>query len=493
MKISKVEIKKFRNLENISFSVGKKLTAIAGQNCTSKTALLGIISHIFNFDVKYRTLNNYSFYAKYSEIFRFSYPDYDKAGQHIYKITFENGDTVNVASYDRTKNKKPINLRLRVGKSAKGRGKIKMPVIYLGMKRLFPFAQEPKITKDIKTQLSVEDVDFYKKVHNEVLLMDEQVETDHIITKNKDFFTPRTQKYDYLGISAGQDNIGQIITAVLSFKRLKEQLKDKYPGGFIFIDEMDASLYPGAQLKLIEFFYKIAGKLNLQVFFTTHSLEILEAVSRRTQNRDGVIVYLDNHRGKITPKLNPDINKIRNDLKVFGPEQVGRQRAVKVDFYLEDDVAKQFANNILNEGLKKKLNLISARIGEGTLQTVAKNNLPAFKNSFFILDGDVSIRKSCSKVLKLPGKEPPELIAFEFLHSLPKDDEFWGDSESGYTRQFCFRDCQDSSNHNKVKEWYKNQKPFWGKNASKMWHRWKTDNKTSINEFNNLLKEKLKK
>ncbi len=272
MKISKVEIKKFRNLENISFTVGKKITAIAGQNCTSKTALLGIMSHIFNFDSKYRTLTGAPFYAKYSEIFRFSYPNYDKAGQHVYTIFFENNDSVNVISYDRTKNKKPINLRLRVGKSAKGRGKTKMPVIYLGMKRLFPFAQEAKIVKDSKTQLSVNDAEFYKKFHNEILLMSEQVETDRIVTKNKDYFAPRTGNYDHLGISAGQDNIGQLITAILSFKKLRKQLGNNYEGGFIFIDEADASLYPGAQLKLVEFLYKMAGELDLQIFFTTHSL-----------------------------------------------------------------------------------------------------------------------------------------------------------------------------------------------------------------------------
>lgn len=490
MKITKVEVKKFRNLEDISFRVGKKVTAIAGQNGTSKTALLGMISHIFNFSSNFRTLTGAPFYAMYSEIFRFSYPNYDKAGQHIYTIHFNDHSSVNVNSYDRTKNKKPINLRLRVGKSSRGRGKTKMPVIYLGMKRLFPFAQEAKITKDVQAKLSEEEAKFYKNSHNAILLMNEEVETDRIVTKNKDYFAPRTKRYDHLGISAGQDNIGQIITAVLSFKKLKEQQSTNYQGGFIFIDEVDASLYPGAQLKLVEFLFKMASELDLQIFFTTHSLEILEAVSKCTPNNDGAVIYLDKNRNKITPKINLNISKIRNDLKVLGPEFLSLSKEKKY-FYLEDGVAKSFAKNIIDNKIKKTIILNAANLGEGLLQAVAKAKLPAFKTSYFLLDGDVTIRDGTDNVLKLPGGKPPELVAFEYLRSLSRDDEFWEDSQLGYTSQFCFKDCDDASDKNKLKNWFGTQTRYWGKNASKLWKRWKEDNVDLVKKFNSNLESYL--
>ncbi len=179
-------------------------------------------------------------------------------------------------------------------------------------------------------------------------------------------------------------------------------------------------------------------------------------------------------------------------MKVFGPEYSKREKLAKKDFYLEDDVAKNFANCIIDKDLKKKMNLIPAKLGEGTLQCVAKAKLPAFKNSLFLLDGDVSIRAGCTNVLKLPGEKSPELIAFEFLTSLSKDDKFWGDAESGYTRQFCFRDCSNSTNHNEVKRWYKNQKKCWGKNASILWDKWRESNKNITDDFNCALKERVK-
>ena len=51
-----------------------------------------------------------------------------------------------------------------------------------------------------------------------------------------------TAKYSNLGNSAGQDNLGQILTAILSFRELKKKIGDRYDGGILLIDEVDAAL-----------------------------------------------------------------------------------------------------------------------------------------------------------------------------------------------------------------------------------------------------------
>lgn len=481
MRIAKLKINIFRNLSEVEIPIGRKLTAIAGQNGTSKTSLLGILSHIFNFNPLYRTLNNRTFSARFSEIFRFSYPEYDKAGKHKYTVSFEDGNTVDVLSYDRTKNKRPIDLRLRVGKSAKGRGKVKMPVIYLGMRRLFPFAQESKIKKDMLVPLDDDEAKIYKEYHNEILLMKgEDIHTARIVTKNKNFYAPATDSYDHLGISAGQDNIGQIITAVLSFRRLKNKLGIEYPGGLLFIDEIDASLYPGAQLKLIERLYKIASELNLQIIFTTHSLEVLDAVSKHTSNGDGTVVYLDRNTGKIIVKPNLDIQTIRRDLTVSGPAY--KQPPKKIDVYCEDEVAKDFAFNILEPDIRKRIKLRPLSLSESTLQAVAGKRLPALNSSIFLLDGDVPIKKQ-KNVLQLPGGDNPEKLAYKLLDSIGGENEFWN-IPAGFTKQFCFKDCDTSENKNKVKEWFRNQKRYWGRMGSKMWTLWRISNLEIVKKFN---------
>jgi len=58
--------------------------------------------------------------------------------------------------------------------------------------------------------------------------MDDKIKPNHTKTKNKELYSPTTDYYDAYGNSAGQDNLAQIILAILSFKRLKEEMRDKY-------------------------------------------------------------------------------------------------------------------------------------------------------------------------------------------------------------------------------------------------------------------------
>ena len=54
MLIKKVHIEKFRGFHDQEFEVGSMLTAIAGQNGTQKSALLGMITQTFSLWVKTR-------------------------------------------------------------------------------------------------------------------------------------------------------------------------------------------------------------------------------------------------------------------------------------------------------------------------------------------------------------------------------------------------------------------------------------------------------
>ena len=47
MKITHIHIERFRGFQNEDFEVGSLLTAIAGQNGTQKSTLLGIITQTF--------------------------------------------------------------------------------------------------------------------------------------------------------------------------------------------------------------------------------------------------------------------------------------------------------------------------------------------------------------------------------------------------------------------------------------------------------------
>jgi len=65
--------------------------------------------------------------------------------------------------------------------------------------------------------------------------------------------------------SSGQDNLGQILLAILSFRKLKEEQGEQWQGGILLIDEIDATLHPAAQSKLIKLFIQEAKENKLQI------------------------------------------------------------------------------------------------------------------------------------------------------------------------------------------------------------------------------------
>jgi len=489
MKIAKIQIKKFRNLSDIDIEFGQNLNAIAGQNGTSKTALLGLIGHIFTFYGKYKSLLGKQFATQFSEIFKFAYPDYDKAGDHIWVTKFVDGSTKQAMSYDRKETK---TLRIRVGESKRGSGKVHLPVIYLGMGRLFPLTLEKRI-QSTEPYLTDQEIKEFQDLHNEILLLNEKIIPKTIECSSKHFLAPTTVHYNHLGNSAGQDNLGQIITALISFRRLRNNLEGKYKGGILLIDEVDASLYPASQMKLVEKLNQKAVELNLQIFFTTHSLEVL-AQTRKLQ--DAKIIFLDNTYGSITPIYNLNPVELSQKLLVSGPSAL-RKTQFRKYVYCEDDEAVDFLKNILPKRVKDHIKILPAKLGGGLLKDVAKKKLPAFNTSIIVLDGDMAAG-DLNNVITLPGKRGPDRIAYDILKELSPNDDFWKRIEA-YNSQFCFRDLMslDSVNDKrrvriKLKKWYRAQRTYWGRLAVDVWKIWIENNKKEKEIFINNFESKLK-
>lgn len=65
-------ITKFRALQNVEFDLGKKITAIVGQNGTMKTTVLGILSQTFTISKEHKmhgeqTIDGYNFHSQFGE------------------------------------------------------------------------------------------------------------------------------------------------------------------------------------------------------------------------------------------------------------------------------------------------------------------------------------------------------------------------------------------------------------------------------------------
>jgi ABC-type taurine transport system ATPase subunit len=498
MKVKKIKIEKFRHLQNVNVSVGNLVTAIAGQNGTGKSSILGLTGHIFSFrekdgTIKYKTIEGKPFETQFSEIFRLS-PDYDKASNHKYSVELDGGEEVPVISVDRTESSSRKSLRFVVGKKARGEGKKNFPVIYLGLRRFFPLAQEEKVNRGGRSDLTQEEIQEYESLHNSILMLNEKINPEFVDTFSKKFYATKTQSYDCWGNSAGQDNIGQIITALLSFKRLKKELSDQYEGGLLLIDEVDATLFAGAQEKLLEKLFGMAKELQLQIIFTTHSIEILKRLMLPHYRHNSEVVFLDNSSGTVVNTQGNDITltQMINNLCVM----YEIEKESKIMVFCEDHEANLWLKNLLGTKVTKKLHIIGDNFGGGNLVYIANKKIPVFDESIFIVDGDQNSslkNNKCPRVLILPGGKRPEDLFYEFLRNLPGNDPFWGNTGS-YTPQVCFRDRPViSKDREAMKKWFNEQSKYWGRGCSKLFNRWAKDNHSSIESFKKEFEETLKK
>lgn len=504
MFINSVHIKKFRGFEDVSFHLGANLTAIAGQNGTQKTTLLGILSQPFTITDRENPLygekplcgGNYK--SLFSEKFKLS-DTFDTPQNHEWTLRINNEEDpeFTIESIKRDSSSSAGIRFWKKGDRSKGSGYIQLPVIYLSLSRLFPIGEDAGINISSEVVLTEDEFNFYKDWHNKILIIPdvEMTTVDYLISKQKNTLGVNTAFYDWRMNSAGQDNIGKILLAILSFRRLKQIHGDSYKGGILVIDELDATLYPASQIKLIEALRKFSSQLNIQVIFTTHSLNILEKTCEWQEDErfqeQVKVVYLQKLDSKVKALENIAFDIIRNKLNVALAIQ---PRAKSIPVFTEDSEAEIFAKAIL----KRKtfdLEFVNSTLGCDNLIDLSRKKIKGFKfpESIIVLDGDVrsdaaKMRKvnQLENVLALPGSKSPERLIAEFLHSLSDESPIWEAIQGGYSKQHVFHEFslrEIQTNRVKAKEWFNSQKQYWGRNCSKVINPWIESNSEDVNAF----------
>ena len=487
---------------NIDIPLGERITAIAGKNGTMKTTLLGIIGQPFSMNEKSNpmcaatTVDGNPFTTELIDKFKFS-PTKDIPGHHRWDVLFENDKICAEKIYpvnSIVRSKEDGNLRFWHATSKKrGSGFKTLPVIYLSLQRLSPLG-ESKIGKLDLTSLTPEEKEFYQNYHNIILCCQTKFVDSGVTlgSQKKATISGETLDYDYSGISAGQDNIGKILMAIISFRRLKDNYSENYNGGILLIDELDATLHPAAQEKMVEVLFRFASDLNLQVVFTTHSINILCKLKESQYNYDSSIIYLYERGGKVLCHHNPSIGDMQNDLNVVArnPKDVA-----KINVFCEDDIGRSFAKTILGKKINDKVNYHKkyGSISAEHYHVFVDDNIEIFLNSVIILDGDKKAKHGKTPVKKNivilpPNCNPyptcPEKMFYKFLNSLSDTDVFWDNSLGGYTKETCFRNYpNDPENTKKYKEWFQEQKEYWGRGCTKLYKRWINDNPIEVERF----------
>lgn len=515
LKVSALVIHKFRKfLPAMKIPLHPNVTFIVGQNATSKSTLLGMICQPLEFTSEYkkytriyddivktdmRTISGESFQSDFSDVFRMS-PIYDNPENNKYtydiQLTVEDDTLTLPVSSEKRGDQKKNNIRFVAERTRySGDGNFPHPVIYLGLKRLYPLADSKKFSINPSFELSKKEKDFYAEWQQRIMVMPEAINPEFVSTDTRDFLGCQMTDYDAETNSAGQDNLGQILSAIISFMRLKNRLQEKYCGGVLLIDEVDATFHILAQEKLLQLLVFASKELNLQIVCTTHSLGLIRFCSYYYK-RETSIVLLYRHDEFIRSKSGVSYQEVEAEIQAIAGKEY---QPPLTTILFEDDVAAQFFRILTNGQYANYIKVYSTeKTNEQTALPadvylhLATKNIPEFNTILFVIDGDKGseITNRHHHIVALPGAKSIEREMYEFLYHLPKNDSFWSLKPGEYSWQMCFRNYPtllDSAKTHEYKKWFTEQKIHWGRGAQKLYKRWIKDNKEIVLEFNEKL------
>ncbi|MCP8894269.1 AAA family ATPase [Shinella daejeonensis] len=185
-----------------------------------------------------------------------------------------------------------------------------------------------------------------------------------------------------------------------------ELLAVDYPKyGLVLIDEVETSLHPRAQRRLMRDLARIAREQELQIILSTHSPYVLDELPPEAR-----IYLMDGAAGKAAVVgVSPDFAMTRMD----------EEQHPECDIYVEDVraeilIAESLAR--IDRDLLSRSKIIpfgAASVGVALGQMASQNRFP--RPSLVFLDGDQSASAGC---ILLPGDEAPERVVFEALHNI---------------------------------------------------------------------------
>jgi predicted ATPase len=170
----------------------------------------------------------------------------------------------------------------------------------------------------------------------------------------------------------------------------------------VLIDEIETSLHPRAQRRLVRDLAKISRLKKVQFICTTHSPYILEELPIQAR-----VSVLNSPIGK---------NVVHGVSPEFALSKMDEENHPEIDFYVEDKSAKTFVEELvaaMNLDQLQRIEVIpfgAASVGK-SLGNMKKQS--RFRNPTIVaLDGDQDQSNGC---ILLPGGDAPERVVFRAL------------------------------------------------------------------------------
>lgn len=459
MRVTKLSLGDFRLFNNAEVYIGKMVTAIAGNNGTGKSTVLGILANSSQLKGK-KTLLGKPYRGEFSELFSAD-KDHDPTGQKIHMWYEEKGTELEAdfrTGWQKKKGREGGNdaeERFRVipkrrrldGTSTES--KIESPVIYLGLSRLYPVGETvDAVTAKSRRWGDAADEEWFNENYSKILSIHEPIRSLSSLSisgiSSKSGTGVETDTYGPTANSSGQDNLGQILLAVLSLKKLRDEMGGDWDGALLLIDEVDASLHPAAQQRLLKLLLRESKACGFQVVFTTHSTVILRELSEKNQHNPvsspgGVeVAYLSCANGSLASMRNPSWSTLENGLYVTNSALSRRS----VSVFSEDAEARWLMRGILSAvrpDVIGNTKFLEISLGCDEIKKLYAGDFSYFRERVVVFDGDVSdasieekipptLRQTGGNIVCLPGGKRPENVVWDYLHEKPVDGSgLWAD------------------------------------------------------------------
>ncbi|WP_162800394.1 ATP-dependent nuclease [Acetobacterium bakii] len=414
-RITNINIKELKGLKNLDIHISKNLVAIMGVNGCGKSTILHALACMYtpfengeNYKFSYFFTPNTDSNWKNSKLSMTYYDEYAKKEiVREYKKDFDRWAPRYVH-------------------------RPKRDIYFLGITSCIPEIEIEKQTSFIHYSTKDPRDDISKKIVNDAA---------YILNKNYESLTShKTKKKDLIGVCTGDNITYSSLSMGAGEQRIIKMLKLLYTVNqysLILIDEIDMLLHVTAFKKLIVKFAEIAKKRNLQIFFTTHSLEI---------NQFGKYVdirYLDN-----LPEKTMVYDSITYEMIYDLSEYISKPLEIFVEDLLAETIIKCIA-----EGLNILSKIKVIKYGAVTNAFIMASSIVLkgedYKNTLIVLDGDVyktneekmaAIKKvltgteeqhvkkivdavSIIKDLNLPTDISPEEFIYSLLIEMPEEKE----------------------------------------------------------------------
>ena len=444
--IKSIDFIYYRKLQNIKLVFEEGVNAISGENGTCKSSILHIIGNSYqsikrnNPDVDTKLLNviksiNQSVNPKIESLTKgdkqYNDPAKGLKGK-LYTVEYNN----HCCDFRRHIAKQGESRYRLIPTYPKGQRQSleERAVIYLGLTRIVPIGELFDNTKDIKRKIPSEYQEELVSLYKELSGIDIDNVASEMTSniKMRSNFTTSYEGIDSNTISAGEDNLFIILTAITCLKWLFEATGQS---STLLIDEIDATLHPSLQYKLVSILTEYSNKYSIQVFFTTHSLYLLEKLIKEKSN----VLYLTHNTGKTVRLMeNPDIYRINMFLKSeLRKEDLSDK---KIPVFTEDaearilliEIFKNLSeNNSSFARIHNYLHLVDVNLGADSLRDLFKDRFlkRTTLKSICILDGDKTDdnQKSDGRLISLPKLGSPEQIVFKHLIDMNNDSKLTGD------------------------------------------------------------------